>query len=68
VRWYVSWRQKGVGKVAGVGPMQIDAFDIDDRLHAGFQDGKRLDVRYPVLVVEEAIVGEPSRHPAPSLK
>jgi hypothetical protein len=48
--------------------MQIDAFDIDDRLHAGFQDGKRLDVRYPVLVVEEAIVGEPSRHPAPSLK
>ena len=68
VRRYVSWRQDGLGKVAALSSMQIDAFDADDRPHSRLQDGKRLVVRHPVLVVEEAIVGELHRHAALSLK
>ena len=42
--------------------MQIDAFDVDDWPHARLQDGERLAMRHPVLVVEEAIIGELHRH------
>ena len=61
-------RQDGLGKVATLSIMQIDVFDVYDWPHARFQDGKRLVVRHPIFIVEEAIVGEPLLHAAPSLK
>jgi hypothetical protein len=68
VRRYVSWGQDGLGKIAAVSPMQIDAFYVNDRPDARLQDRKRLVVWHPVLVVEEAIVAELHRYPALSPK
>ena len=68
VRRYVPWRSDGLGKIAPLSRVHVDAFDVDDRPHARFQDGKRLVMRHPVFVVEEAIVGQLHRHAVASLK